>query len=720
MEEKDIHLRDYIRILKKRKLTIFTFFSITFLVVFIGTFTAPPVYKASTKVLIEKGDANPLGQTYPTHFIDPEFLETQVQIIKSRSVADRVVTLLALDTKYRSDFIREKSPLPVLGPVISWLSDVKDVSFRIMGIQAEVMPGGETVDEGKTVADMIARSVSAGLEVEPLMNSRVVTISFMSENPVLAGLIANTAAEAYIDELLDMRMQTSGYAIDWMTRKADEEREKLAKSENMLQTYVRANDIVTIEDRVAIIPQKLGELGSRLTKAEAERKEMEALYEKINDASPEEAETMAIVASNQALQSIQDEILRLEQRVTELSEKYGKKHPARKRVEGELKAMSEKKIVEISRIIKSVENEYELARTNEDNLKWLLERTKTDAVNLKEKLIQYGILKREVDTNRHLYDALLTKIKEQRIMEKIQPVSVSIIDKAETPDVPSKPRKKLNLLLAIVLGLFGGAGLAFFIEYLDNTVKSPEETEEKLGAPVLGVIPILKNGKMDVAKVVCEEPSSSSAESYRGVRVSVMLSLANKPPKTILVTSMSAGEGKTTTASNLAVSFAHAGKKTLLIDSDLRRPRLHTVFDLDNTEGLSTYLAGNTVDGSFILKGPAAGLHIITSGPLAPTPSELLSSERMAHLLEKMANEFDVILLDSPPVTSATDTMVLKKIMQQTIVVVRSGRTTYEVAGKGLKRLQDIDSKMPGIVINAADLEKDFYSYYGYDGYYSS
>jgi len=225
---------------------------------------------------------------------------------------------------------------------------------------------------------------------------------------------------------------------------------------------------------------------------------------------------------------------------------------------------------------------------------------------------------------------------------------------------------------------------------------------------------------MDVAKVVCEEPSSSSAESYRGVRVSVMLSLANKPPKTILVTSMSAGEGKTTTASNLAVSFAHAGKKTLLIDSDLRRPRLHTVFDLDNTEGLSTYLAGNTVDGSFILKGPVAGLHIITSGPLAPTPSELLSSERMAHLLEKMANEFDVILLDSPPVTSATDTMVLKKIMQQTIVVVRSGRTTYEVAGKGLKRLQDIDSKMPGIVINAADLEKDFYSYYGYDGYYSS
>lgn len=720
MEEREIHLRDYIRIIKKRKFTIFTFFIITFLVVFIGTFTASPVFKASTKVLIEKVEANPLRQTYPIHFMDPEFLETQVQIIKSLSVANRVVKLLALDTKYRSDFIREDHSLPVLGDIVSWLSNVKDVSLRIMGIQKEDKYHNEAEGEGKTVADMISHTISAGLEVEPLMNSRIVTISFMSENPVLAGLIANKAAEAYIDELLNMRMQTSGYAIEWMTRKADEEREQLAKSENMLQTYVRENDIVTIEDRVTIIPQKLSELGSRLTKAEAERKELEALYERMKASTPEEAETMPIVTSSKALQSIQEEILRLEQKITELSEKYGKKHPVMKRVEGELKGMMGKKSYEISRIIKSVENEYELAKTNEEDLRWLLERTKTEAVNLKEKFIQYGILKREVDTNRHLYDALLAKIKEQRIMEKIQPVSVSIIDKAGIPEHPAKPRKKLNLLLALVLGLFGGAGLAFFIEYLDNTIKSPEETEEKLGVPVLGVIPILKNGKMPVEKVVCDEPSSSSAESYRGVRVSVMLSLADKPPKTILVTSMSAGEGKTTTASNLAVSFAHAGKKTLLIDSDLRRPRLHKVFGLDNSEGLSTYLSGNSVDTAFISKGPVAGLQIITSGPLAPTPSELLGSERMGQLIEKLTKEFDVVLLDSPPVTSATDTMILKRIMQQTIVVVRAGKTTYEMAGKGLKRLQDIDSKMPGIVINAADIEKDFYSYYGYDGYYAA
>ena len=447
---------------------------------------------------------------------------------------------------------------------------------------------------------------------------------------------------------------------------------------------------------------------------------MEALYERMRDASPEDAETMPVVTASKTLQSIQEEILRLEQKTTEISEKYGKKHPVMKRVQGELKGMREKKTYEILKIIKSVANEYELAKTNEENLRWLLERTKTESVNLKEKFIQYGILKREVDTNKHLYDALLTKIKEQRIMEKIQPVSVSIIDKAETPEFPAKPRKMLNILLAVVLGLFGGTGLAFFIEYLDNTIKSPEETEERLGAPVLGVIPFLKNGDMAVEKVVFNEPSSSSAESYRGVRLSVMLSLAEQPPKTILVTSMSAGEGKTTTAANLAVSFAHAGQKVLLIDSDLRRPRLHKVFGLDNSEGLSTFLAGTAVDASFISKGPVTGLRIITSGPLAPTPSELLNSERMSHLIEKMTKEFDIVLLDSPPVTSATDTMILKRIMQQTIVVVRAGQTTYEMAGKGLKRLQNIDSKIPGIVINAADLEKDFYSYYGYNEYYAA
>jgi len=617
MEEREIHLRDYIRIIKKRRFTVCTFFIITFLVVFIGTFTAAPVFRASTKVLIEKSEANPLGQSYPIHFMDPEFLETQVHIIKSLSVADRVVKLLALDTKYRSDFIREDHSLPVLGGILGWFSELKDVALKVAGINITDESFGETEGGGKTAAEMIAHIISSGLEVEPIMNSRVVTISFMSENPVLAGLIADKAAKAYIDELLDMRMQSSGYAIEWMTGKAGEEREKLARSENMLQTYVRENDIVTIEDRVAIIPQKLAELGTRLTSAEAERKEMEALYERMRESTPEEAETMPVVTASKVLQTIQEEILRLEQKLTEISEKYGKKHPVMKRVEGELKGMREKKTYEILKIVKSVANEYELAKINEENLRWLLERTKTEAVNLKEKFIQYGILKREVDTNKHLYDALLTKIKEQRIMEKIQPVSVSIIDKAETPEFPAKPRKMLNILLAVVLGLFGGAGLAFFIEYLDNTIKSPEETEEKLGVPVLGVIPFLKNGNMAVEKVVFNEPSSSSAESYRGVRVSVMLSLAEQPPKTILVTSMSAGEGKTTTAANLAVSFAHAGQKVLLIDSDLRRPRLHKVFGLDNSEGLSTFLAGTAVDASFISKGPVTGLHIITSGPLA-------------------------------------------------------------------------------------------------------
>jgi capsular exopolysaccharide synthesis family protein len=680
------------------------------------------MYEAKTSLFIEKSESRPvLINDYPVQF-DPEFLETQFQIIKSNSVAKRVVKILSLDTRYFSEFKSDKKSIAFIDSLINWFLDLFSLIMKITAMDQKDTgnPGMPERDKNLSPADKIAQIISESISVTPVTNSKVVEVSYLSENPVLSRMIVNTVAKAFIEETLEMRMRASGYAISWMTQKAEEEREKLDRSEKALQEYVREKDIVTIEDRVAIIPQKLAELSTSLTRSETRRKELGALYETILTVPKFEAETIPVISSSATFQSIQEQILKSEQNVAELSKKYGKKHPAMKRALGELKGLNQKKDQEISRIIKSVLNDYELAKLNEENLNDFLERIKQEAVDLNEKFIQYGIMKREVDTNRHLYNALITKIKEHRITEKIQAINVWVIDAAETPEFPAKPRKKINIILGLILGLFGGVGLSFFIEYFDNTIKSSEDAEESLKIPVLGIIPFLKDRKKHIEKVVADEPSSVLTENYRAIRSAVMLSSSGEPPRSLLVTSMASGEGKTTTAANLAAAIAKTGKRVLLVDGDLRRPRLHKIFEMDNSRGLSTFLAGAS-NGKILQQSSIENLSVMTSGPIPPAPSELLNSPRMKLLIKNLSSRFDSIILDSAPVMSVTDSQILSKVSDGTIIVARSGQTTHEIARKGLKILKDIDSHVLGMVINAVDTKKgggDYY--YGYDKYSSN
>jgi len=722
MDEKEIHLRDYLRIVEKRKKTVLTFLIITITVVLIATFTATPMYEARTSLLVEKSDSKPvLMNEYPVQF-DPEFLETQFQIIKSNSVAKRVVKILSLDTKYYNDFKSDQKTTSFIGNLTGWFSDLISLALKITGIKQRDLGSIENHEqvERTSKGDEIAQIISNSLSVTPIRNSKVVEVGYMSENPVLSAMIVNTVAKAYIEEVLEMKMRASGFALSWLTKKAEEEREKLNRSEMALQEYVREKDIVTIEDRVAIIPQKLAELSTKLTLAETRRKELEVLYEKMLSVPKSEAETIPVISSSTTFQSIQEQVLKSEQNIAELSKKYGKKHPVMIRAMGELKSLNQTKDQEIRRIIKSISNDYELAKSNEKDLKDFLEKIKQEAVDLNEKFIQYGMMKREVETNRSLYNALITKIKEQKITEKIQTINVWVIDVAETPEFPARPRKMLNMILGLVFGLFGGIGLVFFIEYFDNTIKSPDDAEETLKIPVLGVIPFLKDREKHIEKVVADEPSSVLTENYRAVRSAVMLSSAGEPPKSLLITSMAAGEGKTTTAANLAVAIAKTGKNVLLVDSDLRRPRLHKIFEMDNSRGLSTFLAGAS-NGKVLQQSSMENLSVMTSGPIPPTPSELLNSPRMKLLVKSLSSKFGIIIFDSAPVMSVTDSQILSKVSDGTIIVARSGQTTYDTARKGLKILKDIDSRILGLVINAVDTKKNgFDYYYGYDGYSSN
>jgi succinoglycan biosynthesis transport protein ExoP len=718
LKKQEMHLRDLLRVLQKRRRAFAgCFFSVVILVILV-TFSLTPQYEGATKLMIEKVEGGDLIGGYRGRTVDPEFYETQFQLIKSRAVARRVVDTLDLVENYDALFGKTSGRLL---PVKVLLPRVKDFA---RSVQALIFPKKEqeaTDKEAQSRREKLAGMISEELKVRPVEGSRIVNLSFFSPNPELAALIANTTARAYIEETLEMKLDATRRSLQWMTKKAETEAVKLRKAEEDLQKYMKENNIVTIEDRMTVTPEKLSEINIQLVRGEARRKELEALYRQVRSAGTNyrAAETVSAISSDPALREIRTQIVEAEKALMELGNKFGPKHPVMQKTRGDLRVLESKRIQEIRRISQSIKNEYELALANERNLRSLLENTKSEALLLNEKFIQYGALKRVVDTNRQMYDALMLKLKEQSITEETQPINLWIVEKASVPLKPSKPWVAVNLLMGLLIGALGGIALAFFLDYLDNTIKDPEEAEEAFGVPVLGTIQLWKKAAEDLDNIVLKEPHSPVVEGYRALRTAIQLSFPDNPPKKILVTSSGMGEGKTTTAVNLALALAQSDSKVLLIEGDLRKPRFHKIFKIRNDKGLSNYLAGAT-DGQIIQKGPVPRLALISSGPIPPNPSELLVSNRMKNLIDSMSREFDFIICDSPPLLPVSDTRLLGRLVDGVVLVSKAGQTTYDLAGRSLKMLSDIGARVLGLVVNAHDVKKSGYYHQGYYDYYEA
>jgi capsular exopolysaccharide synthesis family protein len=386
----------------------------------------------------------------------------------------------------------------------------------------------------------------------------------------------------------------------------------------------------------------------------------------------------------------------------------------------ELADLKKKKYTELDKAVQTIKNKYQLAISNQKSLKELLDQSKFQTSQLGEKSIQLEILKRKVETNRFLYDALIKKMKEEGITEQSQSVNVWVIEKARVPEFPATPNKKRNILLGIVLGLFGGIGLAFFLEYLDTTIKTPEDVEEKFNIPVIATVDLFKNKDKTIVEHVFDDPSSMVSENFKSMRTSILLSSPDHPPKTILITSMTSGEGKSSVCACLASAIAQTGKKVLVIDGDMRRPTQHKIFGLDNSAGLSSLLAGMDVSGDALInrKVDATGLiDIITSGPIPPNPSELLSSTMAGTLINKAAGSYDFIIVDTPPLASVTDPLITSRHVDAVIIVTWAGKTNYELIGKGIRQFKDICAPITGVVLNRFSAKKSGY-YYNYGDYY--
>ena len=724
-DEQEVNLREYFFVILKRKNIVFTILGVVFFVTVIATFSATPLYTSFSEVVIERnrGSAG-LENQYVSY--DPEFLETQSEIITSMKVSRRVVDNLKLATTYRHFFLPDKKDPSSFFSTIG--TGIQDFTDKLFGSAKNNQGEGNTLgsnpkgnDEILSDDDRIALMIQKRLAVKLVKKTRIVEIAYTDRRPTMAKMVADAVVKAYMDEILDMKLTTSKYALQWMTAKADDERKKLEESENALQQYMRANDLVTVENKLTIYPQKLTEFSSQMSKAQAEKKSLEDVFNKIKEAGTniQQLGNVPVFAENPVLKSSRDSIFKSRQNIKELSKKFGNKHPTMVKANDELSELLNQQQSEINRVIATTKNSYELAKSQENNLQELLTSTKNDLLNLNEKFIQYSIMKRDVDSNRVVYEALTAGIKKEGVTDQSQSVNIWVVQNPAFPDAPSKPKKKRNLALGLILGLMGGIGGAFLVEYLDNTVKSEKDLEARVGYTVLGTVEQLKGQGNSIESYVLQQPLSPIAESYRLIRSGLLLSSAEHPPRTLLVTSMDAQEGKTTTTLNVARILCQGNKKVLIIDCDLRRPRIHSLFAMENVLGLSNFLTGNTKE-SIVNKVPGEEIFVISSGPIPPNPAELVSSKKMRTLVEKMSESFDFVLLDSPPVQSVTDSLALAQLVDGTIVVVRAGKTTYEMLQSGLKKLIDVRCHLLGFVLNGQTKSNAAGSYYsGYTTYYT-
>jgi succinoglycan biosynthesis transport protein ExoP len=501
----------------------------------------------------------------------------------------------------------------------------------------------------------------------------------------------------------------------------NESKAKVEETEKELQKYREGKGIVSFESKENVITQKLQELVSQLVQAQTKRQESEVRYKQIKSVidRPELLTTVPDIMNNLVIQGLRNEELTLKRKISELSDRYGPKHPSIVKSASELEMVQKNIIAEARKMLSAAKSDYEIAMNRETSLRRTMEEQKMEVLDLSRKAIEFNVLAGESGSNKQFYELLLKKLQEASLSSGINVSNAQIVDGAIIPKSPEKPKKLLCLFLSVIIGFFGGIFAAFFTEYMDDSIKTTEDIDKALGLPFLGLVPLTKEkGPLYISS----DPKSAVAESYRTIRTGIMLSTAEKPPQVILVRSATRDEGKTTTSANIAIAMAQMGEKALLIDGDMRRHNLNELFNSDNTTGLTDIIARNeslstaikTVDGF-------PNLDIITGGTAAPNPSELLGSNKMKELLTLLRGKYDRIIIDSPPMMVFSDPLVLSKLADGVILVVWGGVTGRGIITKACQSMTGVNAKVLGVVLNKVAITKSssyyYYPYYDYDYY---
>jgi len=698
------HVLDYVRVLHKRRWTAATAFVLVLVSVTTYTFTVTPIYEARTRLLIESGNPNVINFT---EVIDEQgakadYYQTQYNILQSRVLARKTIDVLQL---WDSPHLGGPSPR-------------RGVLARLFGFGvSEGSPGGqpnlgETVQQSHAIDRLLEN-----LTVSPIRNSRLVDLRYRLSDPGLATRIVNTMAKNYIEQNLEYKFLASKEASDWLGERLAEQRKQVEQSETALQRYREQNDAISLEDRENIVVQKLSDLNAAVTQAKTERFQKQALYNQLQSLANNGGtlDTFPAILSNSYIQQQKAELAQLQTQYTQLSEKLGEKHPDIIKVRSAIQLAQAKLDGEIGKVVQSVRNEYQSALAKENSLIGALNQQKAEALTMNRKAIDYGVLERDVQSSKQIYESLLQRAKETGVSTELKTSNIRVVDEAEQPRVPASPRKLLNLTLALFGGGIFAVGIAFFFEYVDSRIKTPDEIKAHLGLAPLGMVPALDPKTWTGGEpLISQGVPPGFAEAIRAIRTNVLFSSAEEGTRTLVITSTGPGEGKTMIAANLAIAFAQAGQRVLLIDADMRRPRVHETFRQKQEPGLSNLMVGHSPPSACIRKSGVPGLWLLTSGRIPPNPAELLGSQRFKEFIRSLGDHFDSVIIDSPPVIAVTDAVIAASAATGIVFVVGAEMTSRQAARTAIQQLENARPCFVGAVLNRVELERNAYYYSSY------
>jgi len=711
----EVDLRQLIRALWRRKATIAATVIVMTALSAVVLYQIEPRYRSEALVMIDPRE---------TQFVDieavmsglPRDLETiqsEIEIIKSRSVADKVIRKLKLYND--PEFNARLRPEPFLRPVASEVAD-RVKSFFFSGPQEPPVPLETQFDKERV---MIIDEFVKKLEVRRRGQSRVIEVAFESENPHTAALVANTIADLYLVEQLEAKFEMTQRATLWLSDRLSELRSAVESSELAVEKFRASAGLIEGED-ATIAVQQISELNTQLVLARSARAEAEARLRQVQLSlqSANNVNSAAEVLSSPLIQRLREQEAEIERKIAELSTEYGEKHPRMINTRAELRDLRSKISGEVNKIVQNLRSEVSVARARESSLQSSLDELEQQVGGLKSSEVQLRALQREANANRELYETFLSRFKETSNEKDMQQTDARIIARAELPERPSFPKTRLILALVVVGSIFLGIVLVFVIEQLDQGFRSMSQVRHLLGVPAIGMVPAVGRASRRPEKYGVEKPNSVLAESIRMIYASLLLASSGAAPKVVLVTSALPREGKTTISLLLGRISAQAGKRAIIIDTDLRRSQVHTKLNLPGAPGLVEYLTGEASLEQVIHKDKVSGANVIPAGKAGPDAAGVLNSESLQKLLAGLAEHYELVVLDSPPVSAVADARILTHHADKTIMVVRWAATRREVAAMAIGQLLDAGGKIAGVVLSNVNVRKNAGYGYGDSGYY--
>ena len=707
-----IDLKYYWSVLMGHKWNIFGLVAVVSMLTLLVAYSMERVYSASTTVMVEAEKAKivSIEDVYGGSTAGKEYFLTQFEILKSRELAERVVKRLDLVNHPVFDPRQQEKRFSIRDSIRDFLGFEKEQTAELTA---------------RELQKNAVRKLQGGLTIAPVRNTQLVKINYESTDPVLAAKITDAIAEQFIESHLESKLSVTEQAAGWLTARLDGLRATLQDSEQRLQQYREQSGLVDVKGIHTLDADELTELTQRYVEASNTRSQAETVYrqaQQFGSTQPiEKLLTIPAVLADPLVQSMKEEHARAERKVAELGNRYGPKHPKMIAARSDVEQTQANLNFQVGRVANGIETRYRGAVQTERSLKAQIDNAKHRFQDVNRKEFRLRELEREVATNQQIYDMFLTRAKETNQTEGLQTAHARIVDPAVIPQDPIKPQKKLILALTVVVSGMVGVILALLLDSLNNTLRSPDEIEEKLGLPMLGFLPlIMKNRSKLPLEGFTPKSKGIFAEAIRSVRTAFVLSGIDKPQKVTVITSSIPGEGKSTVALNFARALSQV-EKVLLIDADMRRPTLSRVLDLPKgSPGLSNWVAGTATADEVIYKMDDWDVDVVPSGVIPTNPLELISSKRFQVALKKLADHYDRIVIDSAPVCAVSDALMLSKEADALIYVVKADSSKTDLVLKGIHRLQEVDAPILGVVLNQIDIKKSsrFSDYY--PGYFQN